>query len=240
MQSTFVLNIYFGENPREVGGIELLMNYLDKLKAYRDREIEAYKRFDLESVNTVMNVLEEARLTGKHIFICGNGGSAATASHYAGDFNKGVNMGLLGIDGHSTDGTPNAEAMKGIPLYNFECLSDNIPTMMAISNDEAYTEAFRFPLSVKMKEGDIVIGISGSGNSANVVNAMEYANAHGGTTIAIVGYNGGKMKEIADYIIHVDINDMQISEDLHMILDHMMMWVLIHNEEKCNEFLENS
>lgn len=199
-----------------------------ELQAYRDREIEVFRRLNLEDVNTVMNVLEDARITGKHIFICGNGGSAATASHYAGDFNKGVNMGLLGLNGHSTDDTPTAEKMKGIPLYNFECLSDNVATMMAVSNDESYAEVFRFPLSVKMKEGDIVIGISGSGNSANVVNAFRYVREHGGTTIAIVGYRGGKMKEMADYSIHVDIDDMQISEDLHMVLDHMMMCVLSH------------
>ena len=204
------------------------MDYMKELQTYRDQEIEAYKKLDLESVNNVMNVLEEARLNGKHIFICGNGGSAAMASHYAGDFNKGVNMGLLGLDGHSTDGIPNTEKMERIPLYNFECLSDNVPTMMAVSNDESYAECFRFPLSVKMEEGDVLIGISGSGNSANVVNAMDYAQKHGGITIAIVGYSGGKMKEIADYSIHADINDMQISEDLHMILDHMMMWVLSH------------
>lgn len=206
------------------------MNYLNELQAYRDREIEAYKRLDLESVNVVMNVLEQARLSGKRIFICGNGGSAATASHYACDFNKGVNMGMLNIDGHNSDGTPNADKMNGIPLYNFECLSDNIPTMMAVANDESYAEAFRFPLSVKMREGDVLIGISGSGNSANVVNAMEYAKNHGGKTIAIVGYNGGKMKGMADYSIHVDINDMQIAEDLHMVLDHMMMWVLSYGQ----------
>ncbi len=204
------------------------MDYMKELQAYRNREIEVFKRLDLESVNRVMNVLEKARLAGKHIFICGNGGSAATASHYAGDFNKGVNIGLLGIDEHGTNGIPNAEKMNGIPLYNFECLSDNIPTMMAVSNDESYAEAFRFPLSVKMKEGDVLIGISGSGNSANVINAMEYAKSHGGTTIAIVGYSGGKMKTISDYSIHVEINDMQIVEDLHMVLDHMMMWVLSH------------
>lgn len=206
------------------------MNYIGELQAYRDREIEVYKRIDLESVNTVMNVLEEARLTGRHIFICGNGGSSATASHYTGDFNKGVNMGLLGVGRHCTDGIPRAEKMNGIPLYNFECLSDNIPTMMAVSNDESYAEVFRFPLSVKMKAGDVVIGISGTGNSANVVNAMEYAKEHGGTTIAIVGYNGGRIKKIADYNIHVEINDMQIVEDLHMVLDHMMMWVLSHGK----------
>lgn len=137
---------------------------------------------------------------------------------------------MLGLDGHNSDGKPNAEKMKGIPLYNFECLSDNVPTMMATSNDESYAECFRFPLSIKMKVGDVVIGISGSGNSVNVVNAMEYAKKHGGTTIAIVGYSGGKMKAIADYSIHVDINDMQISEDLHMVLDHMMMWVLSNGQ----------
>jgi len=208
------------------------MDFIERLEDYRTREIEVYKKLDLDDVNKVMGVLEDARLSGKRIFICGNGGSAATASHYAGDFNKGVNMGLLGLDGHSSDGTPNAEKMKGIPLYNFECLSDNVPTMMAVSNDDSFAEAFRFPLSIKMKPGDIVIGISGSGNSANVLNALNYAKDNGGTTIAIVGYSGGKMKELADYSIHVDINDMQIAEDLHMILDHMMMWVLSHGK-KC-------
>lgn len=82
------------------------MDFLKELKGYRDREIEVFNKLNLEDVNTVMNVLEEARLSGKHIFICGNGGSAATASHYAGDFNKGVNMALLKLDGHSSDGTP--------------------------------------------------------------------------------------------------------------------------------------
>lgn len=187
------------------------MNYLNELQAYRDREIEVYRRLDLESVNIVMGVLEKARLSGKNIFTCGNGGSAATASHYAGDFNKGVNE---------------HQDIK----YNFECLSDNVPVMMAVANDISYEEVFRFPLRNKMKKGDILIGISGSGNSKNVVNAMKYAKEIGGITIAIVGYGGGRMKEIADYNIHVDINDMQISEDIHMILDHMMMWVLSYGQ----------
>ena len=205
-----------------------MKDFLKELESYRAREIEVFQKLNLENVNTIMNVLEEARESGKHIFICGNGGSAATASHYAGDFNKGVNMGLLSLGGHSSDGTSNTEKMKRIPLYNFECLSDNVPTMMAVSNDESYAECFRFPLSVKMIEGDVLIGISGSGNSENVVNAMKYAKENGGTTIAIEGYSGGKMKEMADYSIHVDVNDMQIAEDLHMVLDHMMMWVLSH------------
>lgn len=185
------------------------MDYINELNAYREREIAVLNSLDLNSVNQVMNVLEDARLHGKRIFICGNGGSAATASHYCCDFNKGVSE-------NQND------------KYNFECLNDNIPTLMAVANDIGYEEVFRFPLKNKMKSGDILIGISGSGNSKNVVNAMEYAKSIGGTTIAIVGYSGGKMKEMADYNIHVNINDLQISEDIHMILDHMMMYVLSH------------
>lgn len=185
------------------------MDYINELNAYREREIAVLNSLDLNSVNQVMNVLEDARLHGKRIFICGNGGSAATASHYCCDFNKGV-----------------SESQND--KYNFECLNDNVPTLMAVANDIGYEEVFRFPLKNKMKSGDILIGISGSGNSKNVVNAMEYAKSIGGTTIAIVGYSGGKMKEMADYNIHVNINDMQISEDIHMMLDHMMMYVLSH------------
>ena len=185
------------------------MDYLKELQDYRNREIEVYQRLNLEDVNTVMNVLEEARLSGKHIFICGNGGSAATASHYCSDFNKGV-----------------SENQK--EKYNFECLNDNLPMLMAVANDISYDEVFRFSLRNKMKAGDILIGLSGSGNSRNVVNTFEYVKEIGGIAIAIVGYNGGKMKVMADYSIHVDIDDMQISEDIHMVLDHMMMYVLNH------------
>ena len=190
-----------------------MTDYTAKLKEYRDLEIKVMESLDLDSVNEVMNILEDARLSGKHIFICGNGGSAATASHYCGDFNKGV-----------------CEFIE--PKYMFECLNDNIPTMMAVANDRGYDEVFRYPLKCKMKAGDVFIGISGSGNSKNVVNAMEYAKSIGGTTIAIVGYAGGELKKMADSCIHVKIDDMQISEDIHMMLDHMMMHVLCETLNK--------
>lgn len=186
------------------------MNYNNDLQKYLDEEIAVIRSLDLDAINQVMNVLEVARLSGKRIFICGNGGSAATASHFCCDFNKGVSE---------------TQEVK----YNFECLSDNVPTMMAVANDIGYEEVFRFPLRNKMSKEDILIGVSGSGNSENVVFAMEYAKSIGGTTIAIVGYSGGKMKEIADYSIHVNVNNMQISEDVHMILDHMIMYVLSHS-----------
>ena len=163
------------------------MDYRKKLREYLADEIKVIQSLDLDAVNSVMNVLEEARLSGRHIFICGNGGSAATASHYCCDFNKGI-----------------SEMQK--QKYNFECLSDNVPTMMAVANDFSYDEIFRLPLKNKMNAKDIFIGISGSGNSKNVVNAMEYAKSIGGTTIAIVGYSGGRLREIADHCIHVQID----------------------------------
>ncbi len=183
------------------------MDYKNALQKYIDQEIKVLKSLCLDDINKVINLLEEARNTHKNIYICGNGGSASTASHYVCDFNKGISE-------HLED------------KYDFECLNDNTPTLMAIANDINYDEVFRLPLKNKMRSGDILIGISGSGNSKNVINAFSYAKEIGGTTIAIVGYDGGKLKKMADYCIHVNINDMQISEDIHTILGHMMMRVL--------------
>ena len=154
-----------------------------------------------------MNILENARLAGRRIFICGNGGSAATASHFCCDFNKGVSL---------------EQKQK----YDFECLNDNVATLMAVANDISYDDVFVIPLQNKMKKGDLVIGISGSGNSENVVRAMEYANNNGGISIGLVGYDGGEIKELAQYSVHVNINNMQIVEDVHMMLDHAMMYIL--------------
>lgn len=188
------------------------MDYKRQIGAYLDKEKEVMNHLNLDDINTVINVLENARLSGRHIFICGNGGSAATASHYCGDFTKGV-----------------SENLK--VKYKAECLSDSITTMMAVANDISYQEIFRYPLRNKMEKGDILIGISGSGNSENVIRAIEYAREIGGTSIAITGYDGGRMLQMADYHIHVNIHDMQIAEDIHMMLDHLMMYVLTHRSE---------
>lgn len=184
------------------------MDYKANLKTYLDREIEVIKALDLESINTMMNILEEAKLQHKTTYICGNGGSAATASHFVCDFNKGLND----------------EASQ----FKFQCLSDNTPIMMVISNDIGYDEVFRYQIKGRIVEGDILFGISASGNSINVINAMKHAQSVGAKTIALVGYDGGEMKQVADYCIHVNINNMQIAEDVHMIMDHLMMHVLSH------------
>lgn len=186
-----------------------MKNYLYDLEKYIAQEIDILNTIDLSSINIVMNIFESCREKGNNIFICGNGGSAATASHFCCDFNKGISL---------TQGKK----------YNFECLSDNVPTMMAIANDIGYDQIFSIPLKNKIKNKDVFVGISGSGNSTNVINAMNYAKSIGAITIALVGYDGGELIKIADYNIHIPINNMQIVEDIHMILDHMMMYVLCH------------
>lgn len=183
------------------------MNYLPKIADYLNTEMEILRSLDQEAVNTLMNMMEDARLKGKRIFICGNGGSAATASHFVCDFMKGVSLN---------------QKVK----YDFECLNDNTPLMMAIANDISYDDVFVMPLRAKLHAGDLVIGISGSGNSENVVRAIAYAKENGAKTAALVGYSGGKLLNLADHAVHVKIDNMQIVEDVHMILDHMMMYIL--------------
>lgn len=184
-----------------------MSDYREQIKRYIEMEKEVLDSLSAESVNNVMNILEDARLKGKRIFICGNGGSASTASHFECDFNKGVSY---------------DQEIK----YDFECLSDNVPMMMAIANDIGYQDIFVVPLKNKLKSGDVVIGISGSGNSENVVRALRYGNETGAETIALVGYDGGEMKSVAKHTIHVSVHNMQIVEDVHLMLDHMMMFIL--------------
>ena len=101
---------------------------------------------------------------------------------------------------------------------------------MAISNDIGYEEVFRYQIKGRIQKGDILFCISGSGNSVNVINAMEHAKSVGAKTIALVGFDGGKMKQIADYCIHVKVNNMQIAEDIHMIMDHLMVSCLSEDQ----------
>ena len=184
-----------------------MRDYTKEIIAYFEREKQVLDMIDKSSLSQVMNILERARLDGRQIFIMGNGGSAATASHYCCDFNKGISL-------HKEK------------RYRMICLNDNVPTMMAYANDMSYDDVFVGPLQNFYQTGDVVIGISGSGNSENVVRAIQWAMGHGAVTVAFTGYDGGKLKQIAEYGVHVPINDMQITEDLHMVFDHCMMKVL--------------
>lgn len=181
--------------------------YQERMKAYQRREIEALHNLDFGEISEAIGVIAETWKKDADIYIFGNGGSAATAAHYANDFNKGISE-------------------KTGKKFRMHCLCDNIATVMAIANDSGYDEVFRFQIDGILKENDLVIGISGSGNSANVISAIEYARKQGVKTIGITGYDGGKVKELADYHMHVAVDNMQIVEDVHMFFDHMMMCVL--------------
>jgi D-sedoheptulose 7-phosphate isomerase len=178
-------------------------------------EIEEYfsrlkRTLDLvprDELNTFLNLLIKALEEGRHVYIMGNGGSAATASHFAVDFNKGLSFGKAA-------------------RFRFICLSDNIPTITAYANDLTYDDVFIEQLKNQLEPDDLVIGISGSGNSRNVLKAVNYANSVGARTLGLTGYDGGELKKIAQYGVNVPIADMQVSEDFHMILDHMAYSIL--------------
>ena len=185
------------------------MGYIKKIQNYLEEEINTIKNIDAVVVDQIINEIKTAQEHGNVIYICGNGGSAATASHFCCDFNKGVS-------GECNNNT------------NFICLSDNVPTITAIANDISYDEIFSYQLKNRLKPGDLVFVISGSGNSRNIVKAMEAAKTNGNRIIGLCGYDGGKVKEMSDICLHVNINNMQIVEDVHMMLDHCMMYVLTH------------
>lgn len=179
---------------------EQIAQYFEKLQ-------KTISNINVEEIENCANVLLEAYEEGKQIFICGNGGSASTASHFACDINKGVSYGL-------------EKRFKIIPL------TDNLATITAYTNDVDYDIVFVEQLKNFFKEGDILIGISGSGNSKNVLNAVEYVNEYKGITIGWTGFDGGKLKKITAHSIHANVNDMQVAEDMHMVFTHLMMKVL--------------
>ena len=180
------------------------MQYQEMIRKYIQDEIDVLTRLDVEAINEVMQVLEQTYENGNTIYVFGNVGSSSTASHYQNDFNKGVSE-------HTEK------------KFNFLCLNDNVPTVMAIANDIGFEEIFRFQLRGHLKPGDLIFAISGSGNSKNVLNAVEYAKEQGNKVVAITGFGGGKLDKLADYHLHAPVMSMQITEDVHMIFDHMIM-----------------
>lgn len=184
------------------------MDYTNKIKEYTEEEIRLLKNLDIDKVNQLMEALVDAYEKEAKIYVFGNGGSASTASHMANDFNKGI-----------------SEYTE--KKFRVCCLNDNTATVLAIANDIGYEDIFEFQLRNKVKPEDMVIGISGSGNSANVINALTYAKKQGAKTVGWVGFDGGKVSEIADIVFHVRIKNMQLVEDIHLILNHLMMYVLM-------------
>ena len=186
-----------------------MVDFKKDIKDYYQQEIEVIKNLDIEQLNLTMNALLDAYDREAVVYVFGNGGSSATSSHMIVDFNKGAC----------------SEVKK---RFHFVCLNDNIPSLMAIANDIGFENVFYYQLENKVRKGDVVLAISGSGNSKNVIKAVEYAKKEGATIIGMTGYDGGKLAKLADYHLDAPVNDMQISEDIHMSFDHMMMHVFWH------------
>jgi D-sedoheptulose 7-phosphate isomerase len=160
----------------------------------------------------IVSVLTIARDSGKRIYTCGNGGSASTASHMASDLNKGANR-------------------QDSPRFKAIALTDNIPAMSAWANDSSYEDIFVEQLKNHLEKGDVVVAISGSGNSPNVLKAVHYANDIGATTIGLSGFDGGKLSKIAKISYVVPNNCMQQVEDIHLLIEHMLSLILRDSPE---------
>jgi D-sedoheptulose 7-phosphate isomerase len=172
---------------------------------YREQVISAIRAIDLEKVYEAIGWFEQARQDGRAIFVAGNGGSAATASHFVCDMVKGASFG---------------KAQR----FRIQSLHDSMPTMTAYSNDVSYADALCEQLKNFAQPGDIYMAISGSGNSENVTRALDYAKSIGCRTLALTGRDGGKLGMRAELNIHVAETHMGRIEDAHHIICHMLAY----------------
>jgi D-sedoheptulose 7-phosphate isomerase len=174
-------------------------------RQYKSNLLQALETVDLDAVGRAVEILSDARNASRHVFVCGNGGSASTASHFVCDMVKGASF--------------NRESR-----FRIMALTDSLPTITAYSNDVGYDCVFAEQLKNFAQPGDVFMAISGSGNSRNVVCAMEYANSIGCTTIALTGRDGGKLGPLANLQIRVAEPHMGRIEDGHMIVCHMLCY----------------
>ena len=165
---------------------------------------ELLGRLDFAAIDAGVDLVEKAWRDGKQIIALGNGGSSLTALHFINDWNKSIFL------------------SSGIP-FRGRTLVDNIGLVMSYANDVAFEDVFAEQLKNILQPGDLVLALSGSGNSENVIRAVKYANDHGATTLGLCGYRGGKLKETAQHVIWVDVDDMQLSEDVHFFFGHIVM-----------------
>lgn len=192
-----------------------MKGYIDGVMAC----LKEMKEKGMDGLLALSDILLDAKKGGKHVFIMGNGGSASTASHFASDLMKGT---LAGDD--------------RVRFKAFS-LSDNIPLMSAWANDSSYDDIFVEQLKNLLSEGDVVVGISGSGNSPNILKALEYANGRGAVTVGLTGRHlgkVGKIKRIAKSCLVVPVEMMQQIEDVHLLIEHMIT-AMMREEQRENE-----
>lgn len=174
----------------------LVQEYVEGLKKCLD-ELSG------DDIEEIADIIFNAYKRCKRIFIMGNGGSAATAIHFARDLQIGT-------------------AVEGKPRLRVSCLTDNVAFITAIANDMDYSSIFEEQLVGQLEEGDVVIGISASGNSPNVLKGVDYARKNGGVTIGLIGFGGGKLKELALKSVILTSKDYGQVEDIHTILAHVI------------------
>ncbi len=175
----------------------------EKINAYIKNQMEALSKLEEDNkiIQNIFSVLKTARDDGSKIFIMGNGGSASTASHFTADLLK-------------------TSILKEEKRFKAFCLSDNIPVLLAWANDSSYDEVFVGQLENFLEKGDVVVGISGSGNSSNVIKAIEFAKKNNNTTISLTGKDGGKLAKLAKINLTIKSKDMLTIESLHLIVCH--------------------
>jgi D-sedoheptulose 7-phosphate isomerase len=190
---------------------------MNPVQLYLAQERELIARTPLDIIPAILAVLEQARAERRHIFLFGNGGSGSTASHFACDLGKGT-------------------LRQDKPRFKVTALHDNLPTFSAYANDHGYDRVFAEPLLSLSEPGDIAIAFSGSGNSPNVLRALEVANARGLTTIGFGGFEGGAMKDLVQLSLVVPSSNMGQIEDLHLMLTHALCQALsLQHDEHSTE-----
>jgi len=174
---------------------------------YREKSLEQWNALDLEALSRVAAVLEEAQKNGRFIWVCGNGGSASSSSHVGCDFGK-------------TAAKAGAKALKAISL------SDNAAFITAVSNDISFDEIFSRQLENVLAPGDVVVFLTGSGNSQNLIKAAELSRSRGAKVVGLLGFDGGKIKSMCDESILIASDQYGVIEDLHMAVAHILTFYL--------------
>ncbi|MDE1892478.1 MAG: SIS domain-containing protein [Betaproteobacteria bacterium] len=189
------------------------MNTNFTISNYLSAHISLRQKLNIDAFQKGINMVKTAFEDGKKIITCGNGGSASTASHYITDWNKMVSLAT-------------GKKLRGISLC------DNVGLITAYGNDLSYEDVFAGQINALMDEGDLLVAISGSGNSPNILKAIEAARSVRGNILGVVGYDGGKMMPMCDHSVWVPSFDMQLCEDVHLMFGHMVMKALCGLEIK--------
>lgn len=179
----------------------------DFARWYRERALEQWRDLDLDALARIAALVEEARERGRFVWVCGNGGSAATSAHVGCDFGK-------------TAAAAGAKPLKAVSL------ADNTAFMTAIGNDLSFEKTFSRQLENVVGAGDVVILVTGSGNSPNLIEAARVARARGAKVVGLLGFDGGKLKALCDEALLVASDQYGVIEDLHMSVAHILTFYL--------------